>query len=135
MIHVKVTADDIAAGVAGDCARCPVALALVRSTGDNEVLIYERDWELWIEVWGRHILAPHNVREFIRAFDRQPRTDDGHLDTDQLGCIPPGPFKFELPDIQDPKWQERCYYCEELFDPEELDDEGVCDDCRKDKET
>jgi hypothetical protein len=62
---------------------------------------------------GRHILAPHNVREFIRAFDRQPPTDEGHLDTDQV----------------------ECYYCEELFDPEELDDEGVCEEFRKEKET
>jgi hypothetical protein len=73
MIHVKVTADDIVTGVAGDCDRCPVALALVSATGDNEVLIYERDWELWIEVWGViSWLLITFVNSSVRSIDNPP---------------------------------------------------------------
>lgn len=115
---VSVTADDIAAGVARDCVACPVALAVGRATGDDHASIHERDWTLRVEVWGRSIVAPYEVRMFVNAFD-------GHLERK------PKPFEFELPDDGDPEWEETCYKCEELCDPSELDDEGVCSECLK----
>jgi hypothetical protein len=117
MIHVSVTAEDIAAGKAGDCYRCPVAIALARVTGDRESHVYGQDWMMWIDVGGRTIQAPYEVEEFVRGFDDRKS---------------PGPFDFELPDLDDPAWRERCCRCEELFAPSELDDEGVCPECRED---
>lgn len=126
---ISVSAADIAAGRAGDCFRCPVAIALARATGDGEANVYERDFEMWIEVGGRHTRAPHEVREFVHGFDGQPRTEDGRPDTGHEDYDPPGPFEFELPDRDGPEWQGRCYCCEELFAPSELDDEGFCQGC------
>jgi hypothetical protein len=129
MIPVSVTAQDIAAGVGGDCLLCPVAIALARDTGDAEAIVFEKDWTLRLQVWGRSIVAPSEVRQFVRAFDDQPRKDDGRLDDKDKDYDPPVPFAFELPDQGDPEWEESCYRCEELFDPAELDDEGVCESC------
>lgn len=115
MIHVTITAADIAVGERRECYSCPVALALARATGDEEANVYERDWFLWLEAWGRSIRAPEVVRDFVRRFD-----DDET----------PEPFAFSLPDQTDPAWQERCCRCDELFPPAELDDTGVCEECR-----
>ena len=128
-IKVSVTAEDILEGVCGDCHRCAVALALSRASGDDEANVYERDWTLYLEVHGRHIPAPFEVSQFVRTFDSQPRTDGGAVDFDAVDCEPPSPFDFELPPFDGGDWQERCYHCEELFDDEELDDEGICKEC------
>lgn len=131
--RVSVTAAHIAAGKAGDCSRCPVALALTEATGDTEASVSEVEWELRINVHGRTILPPGEVRQFVRDFDDQPRReDDRTLDTAHKDYRPPEPFEFELPALDDPEWQEHCYCCEEIFDVAELDDEGVCEECRKD---
>lgn len=129
MIHVSVTAEDIAEGVAGDCHSCPVARALIRATKDTEPMVYEHDWSLYLKVWSRSIQAPQKVRDFVNAFDGQPRTIDGLIDTDDPDYTPMEPFGFTLPDQDDPEWQESCCNCGDLFDASELDDEGYCEDC------
>jgi hypothetical protein len=130
MVRVIVTEEDIAAGIGGNCHRSPVAIAMARDTGDSEANVHEQDWMLRVEVWGRSMLAPYKVRKFVREFDALPRTEDGRLDDSNKDFVMPKPFKFELPEIQHPDWEERCYRCEELFDPSELDDEGTCEECR-----
>lgn len=128
-IAVRVTKAHIANGEAGDCFKCAVALALAKATGDDEANVYENDWTMYLHVWSRHIVAPYEVRQFVYDFDGQPRREDGRIDLDDEQCEPPKPFAFTLPPLSDPEWQERCYQCEELFDPSELDDEGVCKAC------
>ncbi len=131
MIQVSVSEDDIREGIAGDCHRCAVSLALTRATGDTEANVYVDDWLHYIEIGGRHVLAPPEVTAFVVQFDRQPRGEDGRIDASHRDYRPPDPFDFELPDQGDPEWKERCYKCEELFDASDLDDEGVCGDCRE----
>lgn len=117
MINVTVTAADIADGKANDCFRCPVALAVARATGDSEANVYERDWEFWIEAHGRNTKTPCCVADFVSNFDRK---EDG----EPL----PSSFSFSLPDWGD--WLERCYRCESFCSDDELDDDGVCEECK-----
>lgn len=130
MILVEVSAADIADGVAGDCFLCPVAIALNRATGDTAANVNEATWDLRIEVSGRSIPAPRKVRDFVYAFDAQPRDPHNRLDIYHADYDPPAPFTFELPDLSDPEWEEKCYVCEQPFDPSELDDDGCCGECR-----
>lgn len=118
MRTIAVTQADIDTGETG-CFNCPVAIALQRALGDTEANVYERDWEIHLNVHSRHILAPHDVAVFVHDFDgRGSRFDER-----------PKPFEFDLPGFDDPEWKERCQHCEQLFDAAKLDDEGVCKEC------
>lgn len=128
---VRVTKKDMREGVGGDCWRCAVSLALHRATGDDHANVYRSDWILYVEVWSRSILAPDEVRLFVDAYDELERQEDK---TPILPDPLPDdlqPFTFELPPSDSPEWQERCYGCESLFDDADLDDEGNCEECRK----
>lgn len=116
MLTITITPADIAAGDRSNCFRCPAAIAVARATGDSEANVYDADFSLWIEAHSRHIRAPWEVREFVRSFDGECR---------------PSPLTFTLPDLSNPAWKERCYCCEELHGGGELDDEGVCLECRE----
>jgi len=122
-VRVRVTAADIRSGEAGDCLRCAAALALQRATGDPEANVYERDWAVWIDAHGRTTLAPAEVRKFVWEYDALGRREGG-------AAVLPGvaPFAFKLPPW--PDWLERCGHCEEPFGQAELDDEGLCGECR-----
>lgn len=136
VIRARITAKDIASGVAGNCHSCPVAISLDRATGDTEAMVYERDWQMHLRVHGRVILAPYEVAKFVRDFDDMPRTDDGRIDTTaEAYGDRPKPFAFILPSLDDPEWKEECYGCEQLFDASELDDEGYCGECLKGSES
>jgi hypothetical protein len=118
VIKVNVTAKDIKAGEAAECYRCPVAIALQRATKDREARVVSVDWRLYLVVWCRYIAAPVEVRDFVIDFDHRSEDDS-----------PPKPFRFTLPPLADEPWEEECYGCEELFSPNELDDEGYCKEC------
>jgi hypothetical protein len=119
MIKVKVKREHIRKGIAHDCHRCPVVLAIADAIPDSEPMLYEDMADgTRIDVCGRTIRAPHEVFDFMVDFDHGRKCDVA-------------PFSFELPDLDDREWQEKCYHCEELFDPEELDDEGCCPECAK----
>jgi hypothetical protein len=134
VMQVCVTLDDIADGLIGDCYRCPVALALARATGDREANVYDDGGGIWLEVWGRVIEPPHEVWVFVREFDALPRTEDRHPNVVHVDYRQPEPFAFTVPDLDDPKWRECCSCCGDLFDPSELDDDGLCAECRDDEE-
>lgn len=114
MITVDVTADDIAKGDRRDCYRCAVSLAVNRAVPDADTSVYQMDWNLWVQVFHLHIAAPVDVAQFVRDFD---------------GLTGGEPFQFELPPFESAEWKERCYTCEELVQPSELDDEGNCRSC------
>jgi hypothetical protein len=84
-IQVEVTAEDIAAGVADDCSRCPVARAISRAMGyDHGLGIVQVTGETvrlacFGESWGGSI--PGWVSRFVRAFDNR---------------LPVQPFDFRL---------------------------------------
>ena len=114
MIRVDVTAQDIAAGLAKNCQRCPVALALGRAGRDDYAAVVEIDFRLHLELQSRWIAAPQEVVEFVERFDAGLRCE---------------PFRFELPDLDDPEWQEQCNDCERLLAPDGLDRDGYCPEC------
>lgn len=63
-VNVEVTAEDIAQGVAADCQRCPVALALKRATGEDwRVGSYEA------EKVAIRVPLPMRVRAWTLALD------------------------------------------------------------------
>lgn len=129
--RIRITKADLAAGEAGNCFRCPVAVALQRATKDDHANVYERDWMTYIQVGALHLLAPYQVSNFVHAVDHAKRDEGGHPIIESL--MPherPKPFAFTLPPWKSPEWKESCYGCEELFQPEELDDEGNCEECR-----
>jgi len=128
--RVRVTRKDIREGKAGDCFRCAVGRALHRATGDDHANVYVRDWTMYIEVWSRHIMSPDGVRQFVNEYDDLPRTADGKVFLPNSMPDSLKPFAFDLPPPGDPDWQERCYGCEGLFQPAELD-EGCCVECLK----
>jgi hypothetical protein len=129
--HVRVTAEHIRTGLAGDCLRCAVALALDAATGDDECMVAEKDWTFHLCVWGRWIVAPPEVRRFVDAIDGLDREEDERpILPEKLEGSDLAPFAFTLPPLTDPEWQEECYGCEQLFDANELDEEGFCPECR-----
>jgi hypothetical protein len=136
---VKVTKRLIRQGRACDCYFCPVAEALQHATKDEEASVVSRDWQLYLHVWGRYMLAPFEVTAFVHAYD--DLNPSGPVDPwdRRLGYMPAvpkilpkelSPFMFEIPDMNDPEWQEECHQCEQLFDAKELDDEGYCLECK-----
>lgn len=128
---VHVTDSHIRAAIPGDCLRCAVALALDDATDDKECMIVEKEWTLYLVVWGRYLVAPERVRRFVSEYDGLERMESGCARLPRELQPEVAPFDFELPPINDPAWEESCYRCEELFSPTELDDEGYCEDCRK----
>lgn len=128
---VHVGAKDIRAAEAGDCFRCAVARAMQRATGDSEARVVEADWQLRLVVWGRLIVAPDDVRAFVRELDGLPRTRKNRPRLPKKLVEPVAPFTFELPAWSDPEWEEECQGCEQLFAPGDLDDDGYCEECRQ----
>ncbi len=126
---VNVTAKDIRHGIAGDCFRCAVGLALHRATGDGEARIVEVDCILRLVVNARWIIADPFVREFVRAFDSLERDADEKPILPKLLTGDIAPFSFVLPPFDSPEWEEQCQLCEQLVSPAELNDEGECAEC------
>jgi hypothetical protein len=109
-----------------------MALALQEATGDDEARVYERDWVMYVEVHGRHLRAPAEVRRFVNLYDAMGIDEAGNrVRPDRLTAADLKPFTFALPPRDDPEWEVRSCCCEELFPPNELDDEGVCPDCKE----
>lgn len=108
---VHVTAEDIQAGYANDCYRCPVALALQRATGDRTANVYEdEEFLMRCEVDCRYYLLPCDVTRFVRDFDQGADLQ---------------PFSSALPDVT--SWQQQCAECDEYVDA--VDDSGLCETC------
>jgi hypothetical protein len=128
---VRVTAALIRRGIAGDCHRCAVALAVRKAMGDAECMVAEVEWTLRLRVWSRWIIVPWEVRWFVYTIDSLGRKSDGRPQLRQKLSEYLAPFEFTLPPFDDPAWEEQCCGCEDLFDRTELDEEGLCEDCRK----
>jgi hypothetical protein len=130
-MKIRVRASDIAAGIAGECHGCPVAIALQRATKDSEASVTQINFVLYLCVWSQYIVAPVEVREFVLRFDSIRRNEDDQRPL--IKSLPPAkrpkPIIFEVPEIGASEWRERCYGCDELRDPEELDAEGICREC------
>lgn len=131
--ETKVTVSEklIREGIAGSCHRCPVVMAIIEAVGDSscEPMVVERDWSFRLCVWGRYLLAPCEVRQFVYALDSLGRKKNGAAKLPRKLTGDLAPFTFTLPSITDPEWEEACYGCEELFDPSDLDGEGMCPEC------
>lgn len=70
-VIIEVTAEDIAAGTPRDCGRCPIALAVIRATGANTVVVLPDRCYLYS---GEHVCAIYygnfyGVATFINNFD------------------------------------------------------------------
>lgn len=128
-IQVTLTEYDIHNGIAGDCHRCAIALALQRDTKDEEANVTEIDFISYLSCWGRFIIAPCEVQAFIWEFDRLPREEGKRPKLPDVLPESLRPFSFVLPDMGHEDWKSLCYECEELCDPQELDDEGCCKSC------
>jgi hypothetical protein len=133
-VQVCVTLENIAAGLIGDCYRCPVALALAEATGDRKATVYGSGRRIWLEVNGRAILALPEVREFVRDFDALPRGADGRPDVAHERYRPLEPFAFTLPGPDDPEWWVACSRCGDLSDPSRRGADGECAECRAEDE-
>jgi hypothetical protein len=128
---VQVTAIHIRTGIAGDCHRCAVALAVNEAIEDADCGVVEVDWMIHLIIQSRYIVAPVAVRQFVNAIDAVERKESGRPKLPRKLPEDIAPFEFTLPPFNDPAWKEECNGCECLFDPAELDDEGVCEECRK----
>ena len=128
-IHIETSWDDIRTGRPRDMDCCPVAYGLNRATGDS-CRVFSQDGLLFIEVGSQVIEAPESVRHFVEVFDDFDDDLDACIEEDVL---PVGlhPFGFDLPDLASPEWKEQCADCEGLFAADELDEYGLCDDCRR----
>ena len=125
MQTINVTQHHIEVGVRGDCHRCAVALALREATGDDEVSVVEVECLLRLRVRSRYTVAPVEVMDFVEEFDgNQLAIEDG----DEPAILQP--FSFEIPDADSADWEEECCNCECLFSPSELDEYGLCEECR-----
>lgn len=132
---VRVTAKHIRNGIAGDCMKCAVSLAMDDATDDKECMVVEIDWILHLKVWSRYIVAPERVRHFVRRYDGLNRKEGGcPVLPRKLTASEVAPFEFSLPPFSSPRWREECYRCEKLCDPKELDDEAYCPECRGEDE-
>lgn len=91
IIHVDVTADDIASGKESDCAHCPVARAIGRALRDINHNLGAEAAYLGITIYsaGRfrrwHVTPPVVVSFWMRDFDM------GRV-------VPPFAFRLEIPD-------------------------------------
>ena len=69
-IRITVTAEDIAYGVPCKSNRCPIALAILRSTGASHVSVSATDWTAWHTDDGSitgHL--PNRAQKFVARFD------------------------------------------------------------------
>lgn len=75
---INVTAEHVADGWPGNCAECPVALAVTAALPDIEVIEVKSDpvaESAWINAWPSwaapfvRIPLPHEAYEFIKSFD------------------------------------------------------------------
>ena len=62
---VKVTAEDIKNGRPGKCALCPIALALKRTLGTDEVSVYSEGLMVGVQ----YFRATQKIKDFIDRFD------------------------------------------------------------------
>jgi hypothetical protein len=140
-ILVHITEDLIRSRlIAGSCFDCVIAVALQQATGDTEASVVEDDSVYYLVVWGRNMEAPHRVAEFIGAFDSLPRVLDSWCPEGAEAIVPEvltealAPFDFELPPLTDSDWKESCHHCWAFVEQADVDDDGVCGECRS-KET
>ncbi len=129
MTTINVTHEDIRHGKAGDCFNCAVALALWRVTEDDHAQVFEADYLLRLECWSRSIVAPWEVTQFVGAFDSLERDDNGQVIFPDEMPDELQPFTFEIPDGNDPEWDEECPGCQRFIKADEQDDEGYCAEC------
>lgn len=92
VVTVHVTAENIRDGQPSDCTLCPIALAIMEAFA---ALGVELDAKAPVKAYGDHVQVTYEdgsarlgilslqARDFIRAFDRDPRH-------------PPEPFTFQL---------------------------------------
>jgi len=132
-VTVRVTAKHIRDSEPGDCYRCAVTLALAEAIGEDDVMVDDRDFVLHICVGDRWMVCPWQARRFIYAYDALDRDADGRVVLPAELAEDLAPFEFELPGLNGPAWQEACYRCEALFDPDELDGAGSCPECRENR--
>lgn len=121
---VRVRSRHIRTGLSGNCFNCAVALAVQEATGDDSANVWA-DWGIVrVEVGGRSIIPARRVTDFIHAYD-----DAG--DRDKPPELPARLWGTPF----DPEWEEKCVNCEELRNPRELSDEGVCEECQRERIT
>jgi hypothetical protein len=74
MTTILVTVEDITNGIRHDCAKCPIALAATRAFGKPVIA-----GALYLQFWGgngyRQVSLPHDVRDWIIAFDSNRLTE------------------------------------------------------------
>ena len=71
-MKIRVTREDIDNGEAGDCDRCPVALALLRHTNADEVTVGNCGVDIFHDsglVVDYGVDLPEVARDFIKKFD------------------------------------------------------------------
>ena len=76
-MKIYVTSEDIEHGVRMDCTRCPVGLAMWRSSGMPCYVTY-----FFATMRGQTFRLPLKARDFVRSFD---------------AGLPVKPLEFELP--------------------------------------
>ena len=81
-MRFSITSRDIECGIAGDCERCPAALAIQRRMPGKWVWVDSGT----IEIGDSRYPTPLQVQEFIDLFDQ----------AEDFDCVP-HPTTFELP--------------------------------------
>lgn len=68
-VKIRVTRTDIKSGMARKSTQCPIALAIKRKTGADEVVVGTQ--EIWINdnMVSVHPRNKRKIRDFILAFD------------------------------------------------------------------
>ena len=86
IVHVSVTADDIANGKPGECCGCPVYLAVRRVLPDVSGVGPGR---VWLTGGRRPITLPDDAEDFIERYDRGHRVEPFEFDLDVPGELIP----------------------------------------------
>jgi len=68
-MKIRVTESDIERGYVGDCYACPVALAIISSTGKFIVKVLPDELSNSIQIDGDIFEAPTAVVDFVNDFD------------------------------------------------------------------
>ncbi len=121
LLQVHVTEEDIHAGEKHGCYTCPVALAMLRAAKDRQCganVFRDNDYRLRCELWSLSVLATSEVREFVHAYDEGFAVE---------------PFAFTLPAADAPEWKESCGNCGACVPQGEIDEDGVCEECREEQ--
>jgi hypothetical protein len=74
---IRITEDHIRTGIAGDCHRCAIALAVNEAIEDADCGIVEVDSMIYLIIQSRYLIAPVAVRKFVNAIDELEREADG----------------------------------------------------------